>query len=97
MLVVLVPAAASARWLAPHFVCRELSGRIANPENAPLHRAGYSGLNTLPYRGGCTARYPLIGHFRKNSRAAGLTLHGGQPIKFSTPTPLPGGYHHDRT
>jgi hypothetical protein len=31
----------------------------------------------------------LIRQFRKNSRAAGLTLHGGQAMKFSTPTPLP--------
>jgi hypothetical protein len=32
MLVVLVPAAASARWLAPHFVCRELRSGLPTPK-----------------------------------------------------------------
>jgi hypothetical protein len=40
---------------------------------------------------------PLIRQFRKNSRAAGQTLHAGQAIKFSTPIPYPSGHCHAGT
>jgi len=74
--------------LVPHFCfAGELSVRIADPETHCYIGADTLRLNTLPYRAGCTARYPLIGQFRKNSRAAGRTLRRGQPIKFSTPIP----------
>jgi hypothetical protein len=82
MLVVLVPAAASARWLAPHFVCRELRSGLPTLKTHRYVGADTLGLNTLPYRAGYTACRPIDWPFsQKFARGwADVTRRAGDKI-----------------
>jgi hypothetical protein len=74
--------------LVPHFCFAGSGGQDCQPRKTHCYIGADSlALNTLPYRAECTARYPLIGQFRKNSRGWADVTQGPTDKIFDPQSP----------